>query len=260
MSINSIFLFAPAEVQSVKAGPVACAIALAKAHGARLTIFCVALDVTTPGLHADHQSLAAKILAQCSVAGVDAVAVTEHSHAIGVHEVIAEHARLHDLCIIGNSAVSLLSEQKIAEHLLFESGRPVLMIPGDWQGAADWHSVVVAWDHSRAAARALGDAAALFDRPAATFLAIEGDKMFGNDLEPDQFLRLAERRGLAAKLAVAERGDRDIASALQQEALQCGGQLLVMGAFGHSRMRSFVLGSATAGILQRLQMPVLFSH
>lgn len=260
MSTKSIFLFAPAEVSTVTSGPVACAIALAKAHGARLTVFCVALDVTTPGQHADHTALAATILAQSDAAGVDAVAVTEHSHAIGVHEVIAEHARLHDLCVIGNSAASLLNERMIAEHLLFESGRPVLMVPRDWHGTADWQNVVAAWDHSRAAARALGDALAVFGPSAVTFLAIEGDKMFGSDLELDQFRHLAERRGFAADFVTAERGDRDIASALQQEAVQGGGQLLVMGAFGHNRMRSFILGSATAGILQQLQMPVLLSH
>ena len=68
------------------------------------------------------------------------------------------------------------------------------------------------------------------------------------------------RRGLKARAAAPARGGREIAEALQQEALSAGATLLAMGGYGHSRLRRFVLGGATEGVLRGPLMPVLLSH
>jgi nucleotide-binding universal stress UspA family protein len=67
-------------------------------------------------------------------------------------------------------------------------------------------------------------------------------------------------RGLVAEAASIQAGDRSIGTALQEHALKIGGDLLVMGGYGHSRVRDFVLGGATEGILTDLRLPVLLSH
>ena len=67
-------------------------------------------------------------------------------------------------------------------------------------------------------------------------------------------------RGLAAKATSIQAGHRSIGAALQEHALKIGGNLLVMGGYGHSRVRDFVLGGATEGILADLRLPVLLSH
>lgn len=261
MKLESVLLFAPSASATTHEGPVAYAIRLARQNGARLTSFVVDLDVTTPGRNADPLAAAALIERAALEAGVDCVTVTEHSHALGIHEVIAEHARLHDLTVMGCHGDGLLSERAVLEHLLFDSGRPVVVVPhgqspGDVGGPA-----LVAWDNTAAAARALGDARLLLrSGEELLFLTIGGEKPVQCDLNPDQLVAASARRGLRARAVRAELGERSIAEALQQEAKAHGAQLLVMGAYGHSRWRQIVLGSATAGVLANLHMPVLMSH
>lgn len=260
MSIQSIFLFAPAESAEPHCGAPAYAIGLAKAYGARLTIFCVALDVTTPGRQADAPGVAKAIAEAALAAGVECHKITQHSHAIGIHEVLAEHARVHDLVVIGVNQDGLLSERQVAEYLMFESGRPLLLVPPSGSAAERPKKVAVAWDNTAASARALGDAAALLEVADAVFVTIDGEKQVQGDLDSETLVTAAARRGISARCVLADLGNRTVAAALQEEALAQGASLLVMGAFGHSRMRRFVLGSATSDLMQKIRMPVLVSH
>lgn len=260
MSLDSILLFAPAETSAGDVGPAAHAIVLAKSHRARLTAFVVNLDVTTPKPKADAAAVADQIQAAAQAAGVECVAVTEHSHAIGIHEVVAEHARLHDLTVIGSNADGLLSERIVLEHLLFDSGRPLIAVPRNYRADTNLRTAVVAWDNTAAAARALGDAKPLLHGCDVIFLTISGDKQLHGDLSPTKVNAANARRGLKARSVTAELGGRNIGEALQEEAAAHGAGLLILGGFGHSRFRRFVLGSATAGILDDLRLPVLMSH
>lgn len=260
MSLRSIFLFAPAETGSAQAGPSALAIDLARNHGATLTAFVVPLDVTTPGRDTDATAVAQGIAEAARTAGVDCQTVTSHSHAMTVHEAICQQARLHDLIVTGTDDSSMLSERNIAEHLLFESGRPVLLVPQSHGAGAGGSQAAVAWDSTAAAARALGDAVALLDLDAADFLTISGEKDLPADLAESLLVTTSARRGLTARHSVAELGSRSIAAALQDEAHARGAALLVMGGFGHSNLRRWVLGSATSDLFAGLTMPVLLSR
>lgn len=260
MAIGSIFLVAPAESSDASCGPVACAIAAAKQYGAQLTAFCVTIDVTTPGRRTDAAAVAETIKAAAKAAGVEIHLITDHSHAIGLPQVVAEYARLHDLNMIGSSDEGLLSERMLAEHLLFDGGRPLLLVPSAWSGPIAWDRAAIAWDNSAAAARAFGDAIVLFDPSDVVLLAVEDDKPFGMDIAPAEIVAAIERRGPVAELKSVQLGGRTIAAALQQEAVACNAGLLVMGGFGHSRLRRFILGSATAGALAHPAMPILLSH
>lgn len=259
MTLKSILLFVAAEGADATCGAPAFAVALAKAHGAALTIFAVALDVTSPGPAADAAALANAIADAAHGAGVDSHIVATHSHAIGVHEVVAEHARLHDITVTGCRSGAILGERQIAEHLLFDSGRPVIIVPADHDGAGIAGPVAAAWDNSRSAARALGDARDLMSE-GAILITIDGDKQIAGDLDSAGLTAALARRGITARHVSADKGARTIAAALQDEARAHGATLLAMGGFGHSRLRSFVLGSATEQILDRPAMPVLLSH
>lgn len=260
MTIDSLMLFAPAETSTPGSGATAYAVSLAKVLNARLSIFVVALDVTSPERKADAVAVAAAICASAEAAGVDCRTVTDHSHAIGVHEVVAEHARMHDLTVTGCSGDGLLSERQIAEYLLFGSGRPVLIVPSRHTAPFVPGQTVVAWDNTSMAARALGDARALLGDGQTVLLTIDGDKHLRGDLDSDEITTLASRRGLRVRLHSVHRGNRSIADALQEEARLFDAELLVMGAYGHSRVSRFVLGSATVGVLENLQLPALLSH
>lgn len=260
MTIRSVFLFAPAETARADKGAPALAVALAAAHGASLTAFVVALDVTTPGRQADAPGLARAIEAAARAAGVNCRTITEHSHAIGVHEAVAGQARLHDLAVIGNEPAGLLSERLVAEHLLFDSGRPVLLAPRDYAGTYAPGPLAVAWDGTAPAARALGDALALFDPAAVSFVTVEGEKALVLEPDMDEVTAATVRRGPEAASHLVDLAGRDIAEALQQEAGATGAGMLVMGAFARSRLRSLVMGSATSAIMAHARMPVLLAH
>lgn len=260
MSLRSIFLFAAAEVARPDTGPASFAIDLARRHGARLTAFVTALDVTTPGRDSDAGAVAAALTEAARQAGVDCETVTQHSHAVTVHEAVCQHARLHDLVVTGTDDGSLLSERNIAENLLFESGRPVVLVPAGHAAAASGSAVAVAWDSTAAAARALGDAVSLLEIENVDFVTVSGEKDLPEDLTEALLVSTSARRGLRAAHRTVELGSRSIAAALQQEAQAGGTALLVMGAFGHSNLRRYVLGSATSDLLAGLAMPVLLSR
>jgi nucleotide-binding universal stress UspA family protein len=260
MAMKSIFLFAPAETALGKKGPVGFAISLAKAYGAQLTIFTVALDVTTPERHTDTQAVALDLRSAAQAAGVECTLITEHSHVLGVHEVVAEHARLHDISVIGSQGSGLLNERMVAEYLMFESGRPVIVVPQTHATPYTLGVLAVAWDNTPAAGRALGDAIALLAPEHVHFLTIVGEKEFPTDLDSAALVTATGKRGIKADYVKAALFGRSIASALQEEAAATGSEMLVMGAYGHSRLRRFMMGSATADILQSSTMPTLLSH
>lgn len=260
MSTRSIFLFAPAETVRSDCGPLAYALSLARERGARLTVLCVAIDVTSPGDGADALGKASEVAAAASIAGVDCQVITEHSHAIGLPEVVAEHARMHDLSVCGAGHVGLIDERQIAESLLFASGRPLLLVPASHSAPYEAKAVAVGWDNTAPAARALGDAIALLDVTSARLVTITGEKALPTDMDADELTAALARRGVTGGCHLAELRGRKIGQALAEEAEQAGAGLLVMGAFAHSRLRQMVMGGATSQLLDAPRMPTLLAH
>jgi nucleotide-binding universal stress UspA family protein len=133
------------------------------------------------------------------------------------------------------------------------------MIPESPAGGAAT-DIAIAWDGSRAAARAVADASALIGRAARiSVLSVTDDK----PMWEAGARRLADSlrdRGLDAEAIVCKRGGRPIGETLQDRAVELGAGLLVMGGYGHSRLREFVLGGATQGVLDAPRIPILMSH
>jgi nucleotide-binding universal stress UspA family protein len=174
-------------------------------------------------------------------------------------EAAAKEARYFDLCMVGWTSNNEAS-QMTAEELVFSSGRPTLILPGD-EDVGPLDHVVIAWDGSRVAARAVADAAPFLEQASAiSIVTVTDEKLLPRD---DVGYRLAHglaARGLQAKAESIHAGGNEIGAALQEHAIRINGGLLVMGGWGHSRLRDFVLGGATKGILADLRLPVLMSH
>lgn len=170
-----------------------------------------------------------------------------------------DEARYFDLTLAPWSGETVAA-QDMAQALVFGSGRPVMLVPPSARPAPLDH-IAIAWDGSRVAARALGDALPLLaEGGMVSVLTIRDEKPLRG---PDIASALAsslQKRSFNATPLEATLGDRTIAAALQDTALSNGAQLLAMGGFGHSRVRDFVLGGATKGVLAQLQLPVLLSH
>jgi nucleotide-binding universal stress UspA family protein len=174
-------------------------------------------------------------------------------------DIASVHARYHDLSVL--DVGSAASAPGTAESLIFGSGKPTLLI-SDRIGKIDFDHVMIAWDGTRAAARAVADAGIFLERAArVTIVTVTEDKQLPDDSPNARLADYFSRRGLTAQAVHLGGGQQlPIEQLLQDKAKEIGAGLLVMGGFGHSRMRDFVLGGATNGILKNLQMPVLLSH
>ena len=171
----------------------------------------------------------------------------------------AIEARYYDFSVLPWSAETTLA-QDMCEAVLFGSGRPVILVPPS-ASPVNLDHIAIAWDESRVAARALGDALSLLPEGGRiSILTVKDDKpLSSSDIAASLALSL-EKRGFKAAPCNISLGERTIDEALQDAAMTEGAQLLAMGGFGHSRLREFVLGGATMGVLANLRLPTLLSH
>lgn len=172
---------------------------------------------------------------------------------------LSHWARTRDLTLVPVDAD--LDWRYVAEGLIFESGRPVLLLPRAGGAGHRIRSGTIGWDGSRAAARALADSLPLLAHAETVqVVAVAGDKK----LHPAAALPEAQRhlaaQGIAADVKTIDADARDAGAALCDEALAAGADLLVMGAYGHPRALEFVLGGATQSVLDRVPLPLLLSH
>lgn len=176
----------------------------------------------------------------------------------------ASHARVSDLVIAGQSGPDdlLALHELLIEAALFDSGRPVLIVPYIERSEARFDRVLVAWDGGREAARAVHDALPLLSPESTVEVLVVGDNVpAARSQEPgaDLALHLA-RHDL--KATAKRTGGKGIgaADAILSYASDFGADLIVMGGYGHSRLRQMVMGGATRGVLESMTVPVLMSH
>lgn len=171
----------------------------------------------------------------------------------------ASEARYFDVSILG-LAQDIVGMREVAEAVIFGSGRPSILVPDNGPIKSIDH-IAVAWDGSRVAARALSDARFLIgDATRITVITVADEKPLADQGAANRLATSLENRGLQAAAQTVTISGASIGSALQDAAIDAGAQLLVMGAYGHSRLRDFVLGGATRDILNNLKLPVLLSH
>ncbi len=203
------------------------------------------------------ESLLASARAKAGAAGVE-TAVARAAPAL-VGDVAAEHARYLDLALVCLEAQNPATGA-IAEAVIFGSGKPTVLLPAAPFGGRLDH-VAIAWDGSRVAARAVADARPILDRATTvTVLTVTDEKPLKEARAGERLAARLRAAGLKAAFKAIRAEDRPIADTLQQGALDSGADLMVMGGYGHSRLRDFVLGGATEGVLSDLKLPVLLSH
>jgi nucleotide-binding universal stress UspA family protein len=179
-------------------------------------------------------------------------------------ERVTLRGRYADLVILGQSdpdAPSLGSA--VPEAVLLGSGRPVLVVPYIGADRPIGHRVLVAWNGSREAARAVNDAVPLVASGGrVTVLAINPARGIAGDgdLPAADMAHHLARHGITAEAAHTTADDIAVGDLILSRAADMGADLIVMGGYGHSRAREFVLGGATRALLGHMTVPVLFSH
>lgn len=182
-----------------------------------------------------------------------------------LRELITLHARYADLAIIGQDDpdTEIIGTAGLAGDILFGAGRPVLVVPYAGSFTSVGRRVLVGWNASRESARAVNDALPLIAgaETACVLAANPRRGLDGHGEEPgaDIALHLA-RHGV--KVTVEHRVAPDVPDAdlLLNHAADMSADLLVVGAYGHSRLREFVLGGVTRTLLRQMTVPVLMSH
>jgi nucleotide-binding universal stress UspA family protein len=173
------------------------------------------------------------------------------------------HARYFDLTVVGQGidVEGPVALRSLPEDLALAVGRPVLVVPRYGTFPTVGERVLVAWNGSREATRAVNDALPLLQRAAkVTVLSVEpegaeGRRMPGADIA----LHLA-RHGVKVDASETPAADIAVGDVLLSYAADRGIDLIVSGAYGHSRMREVVLGGVTRHLLQHMTVPVLLSH
>ena len=178
----------------------------------------------------------------------------------------ALHARYSDLAILGQLDPDRAQPEATGprpEQVVLASGRPVLVVP--YAGHFDklGRRVVIGWNATREAARAVGDAMPLLAAAeVVTVLTIdarEAPRGHG-ELPGADISRHLARHGVKAQVEQTVLADLSVGDVLLSRAADLGADLLVMGAYGHSRFRELLLGGATRTLLQSMTIPVVMSH
>lgn len=175
---------------------------------------------------------------------------------------LVESARLHHITV-QPLRKDTADQFDLAEQLIFESGRPVLIFPEEpvRKLATEIQTIAVAWDGSRQAARAVADALPFIRRAKTVRAFTATDDKPLSSAQAQQFVEYLAGFGIEAIHEDVKKTDQhSIGSFLEAYVASRGVDLLVMGAYGHSRLREFILGGATRSILANPPCWVLLSH
>jgi nucleotide-binding universal stress UspA family protein len=205
-----------------------------------------------------HELLAA-FDAAAEKAGILHEAIFEKCLTLEVPDLLVEYARLRDLTILPMPASS---DKWYAEAIIFGSGKPTLILPENSKRRPfQLGTVAVAWDFSRAAARAIADALPLLElAKKVRIVTVVNEKALDTKRSGEEVARNLARHGIDVVLDKVDAKGDSIGAVLESYTSSQGADLLVMGAYGHARWREFVLGGATRSLLSKPPVPILFSH
>jgi nucleotide-binding universal stress UspA family protein len=256
------------------------AMQLARAHEAHLTGIYAAIEPSLPGNvaaevpahlldvlreQAAERVVAAKAAFVEPVEGAGLSSDFRAAHCTGsrVAELVALHARYADLVILGQPEPQNGGEvdAEMPEDVVLGAGRPALIVPYIGAGKEIGRRALIAWDGGREAARAVNDALPLLEKAESVAVLVINPSHGGHGPEPgaDIALHLA-RHGIVVEAQHIEVRDISTGNALLSRLADEDIDLLVMGAYGHSRLRQMVLGGVTREVFQQMTVPVLMSH
>jgi nucleotide-binding universal stress UspA family protein len=263
-------------------GRFAAAIGVAQTHAANLIGLCLAVEPPVPAtilglvppdlLATQHDAVrkqadgaAAQFRHAVEQAGLHGECRSAQVLNVEAIDVFVQHTRHADLVILSQSdpeEVSILGSGFPAA-IVMGGGRPAIVIPYIGPGTTLGRRVLVAWDGGREATRAVHDALPILERAdSVTVLSINPDaSRNGGRRDPgaDISLHLA-RHGVKTTAAWTIANEISVGDAILADIADNGIDLLVMGAYGHSRLREVVLGGATRHLLEHMTVPVLMSH
>lgn len=255
-----------------------CAISLADAFGAHVTATAFAYDpivavsvmggMPTDFLEAQRaeseraaEEARGRFEQAAKLAGVPAESHLFSTGVAGAADQFSRMARRFDLSIILQPEADVGGpEEVIIESAMFQSGRPVIVVPYIHKGGLKTDRIMVCWDGGRAAARAIADALPLLARARQVeVVMVTGEEGKRDEVPGADIGRHLARHGLNVdvKRIVAE---GNVQETLLSYASDMDAEMIVMGGYGHSRLREFILGGVTRSMLASMTVPCFISH
>jgi nucleotide-binding universal stress UspA family protein len=217
-------------------------------------------------LQREENSKVAKTAVDRFEAAAKAAAVSAETRVLdatlgGAAALFGQIARRFDVAVVGQAQRDHgASEELMIEGALFESGRPVVVVPYIQKEGLKLDRVIACWDGGRMSARAIADAMPFLERAKAVDIVIVAEERKNDEITGANMTEHLARHGIAANVKRIARGDLAIADVILDYAADSGADFVVMGGYGHSRLREFILGGVTRGILGSMTVPVLLSH
>lgn len=233
-------------------------------HSNRIADYLIGLgDMATAeqakSLAGGQASLAA-FTAAAQAAGVFGQVMLETVDYFAVAEHVAKRARTRDLCMTPMGQL-LDGQSEVATRAVFDSGRPVLAYRAGTLPKVELGSIVVAWDGGRHAARALADALPILARAEKVrMLTVVGEKPAAVAGLAAEAARHLKAHAIEAVIDEVDGAGVSIGASLDAYLARTPCDLLVMGAYGHSRAREFILGGATEHMLHDPKVPLFLAH
>jgi nucleotide-binding universal stress UspA family protein len=172
---------------------------------------------------------------------------------------ISRLARYFDASILQQPHPEGTETSWIIEAVLFGSGRPVFIVPYN-HNSTQLKTVLIAWDGGLPAFRAVQEALPVLTMADRVEVVTVNGGTSGRNRPTDDLARHLARHGIMVEQKSISHGDINVANALLSYADDVSADLLVMGGYGHSRLREIVLGGTTRTILQSMTLPVLMAH
>jgi nucleotide-binding universal stress UspA family protein len=258
------------------------ALVLAARFGAHLTGLALAVDPDLTGYELSAMMIEA-LNAQREAAMKEAKATAERFRQTAEHagqsvecriescfssactEVINIHARYCDLVIMAQSDPDTLRPcgAHLPEHVVLSSGRPLLIAPRSGKAPDPGKRITVAWDASREAMRAVSDAIPFLEQAdAVQVLTVNAEsRLSGHGADPGADIALLlSRYGCPVEVRAVHAADGDVGGTILSSLNDFSADLLVMGAYGHWRLRELVLGGVTQKVLAEMPLHVLMAH
>jgi len=255
------------------ANHVAAAVAVAQAHGAGLIGVCavdlpaipvyaeapIGADLIERELDRRRQEAGRLETAFRAAAGKARVAATWTAVEADPVTVALDYGRAADLVVLSQPEPDAGAEAGDVEEIALSLGRPVLVVPYVPVSGPIGERVLVAWNGSREGTRAAHDALPFLTRAKSVLLAgVDLDD--GRRASADRMAAHLARHGVKAEVRRLVAGSLGVGDVLLNAVSDEGADLVVMGAYGHSRVRELVLGGATRTLFRQMTVPTLLSH
>jgi nucleotide-binding universal stress UspA family protein len=282
MSFKDVLIALTTYPEPTPASAIDDAVDLAAALGAKLSAIACEVKITAPGSPLGSylldipamiaaevnksatyaQQLLAAFKAAAEKSGLFQERILEQCLTSEVPDVFIEYARLRDLTIVPVPEGNYF-DQWYAESIIFGSGRPTVVLPHTRKrtGSFALDTVIVAWDFSRSATRAIADAMPILEKAKRVcVLTVTKEKAIDTRRSGAELAKYLARHSVDVVLDEVDAKGRSIGDVFEAHVTYRHANLLIMGAYGHSRVREFVLGGATKTMLARPPVPIFLSH